>query len=260
MPTEPDLIAWHDYLLARKKSLDAAWNATKTSYKSLKQVRADLHLAFVDDNDAGAWSVGQDQDAVDLQYACHVLLSAADDALVGRRKVGWSDTSKDYLIERLPTDKVQVYVENDHPILISVETGAAFRAAGTISDTLAGGTLVLGTELAALCYFGAFIAAEREAFRLMFIAGQKTLGTLASYQQMALATGATPEQKTLFARAIADGTQGIYAARSEVPPVVASSTTTSTGISSGEKILLASVIVSALGLAVKMWSEVKKSD
>lgn len=248
----PDLAAWYEYFLARKKRLDASWAFTKASYKGLRQVRADLHLSFINSNDANAWTAELDQDAVDLQYGVLLLLSAADDVLAGRRKVGWDDARKEFFVERLPIDKIKIDTRSGHNVLVTIDTGADTHMSGTLS-----GAITLGTGLSDLAFFSAFITAENEATRLGTIADQKTLGTLTSYRQGMVATGFTEEQSNLFAHAISDGAKGVYS-ENGTKVVLSHASTSSNGLLTGEKILLASVIVSVIGLAMKVWTEVFK--
>ena len=259
-----DLNAWYEYLLARKKRLDAAWTEAKASYKSLRQVRADLHLQFIDAADPNAWTAELDQDAVDLQYGVLLLLSAADDVLAGRRKVGWDASRNEFFVERLPIDKIKIdtraapvdpitgVTRSGRNVLVTIDTGADTRMSGTVS-----GAITLGTGLSDLAFFSAFITAESEATRLGTIADQKTLGTLASYRQGMVTTGFTEEQSNLFAHAISDGAKGVYS-ENGTKIVLSHASTSSNGLLTGEKILLASVIVSVIGLAMKVWTEVFK--
>lgn len=220
--TEADAQAWSAYVSAANADVQAAWAAAKTSYLTLKSVRAKLGLPFITSTsgeggggDTGGWSDDLDVQAKDLQAMAKVLDDAAKDAASGKRKMNFDPKTGTLSIGGLSSDVVRIEADaNGVPVLVNVASGYPIHVDGAIGAVP---VLLVGAAAAGVAVqsVGLYLLAKQAMRTLETVSEHKTMRTLSNNQTEQIKDGATPAEAKANTDAIYQGAVALNKAQAE---------------------------------------------
>lgn len=173
--------AWGAYLGALRDKIQSSKASAVSAYNTLKQVRENLGLPFFggggENPDLGAWSQDLEQQAVDILEMSKICVSAADDAIAGKRKLIWDDKVEDFAVEGFPSDKLRIqYDGSGTPVLVD---GAGYpqHASGQVGfPPIVFGAIAVGAVVQAV---GIYLIVDKALDTIQVVANQKTEKTVA---------------------------------------------------------------------------------
>ena len=219
-PSAADAQAWASYIGAAGKDVQAVWEATKSSYLTLKNIRKSLGLPFIGGPvgeggpDEGAWSQDLEVHIQDLQAMAKVLVDAANDVTSGKRKMFFDTKTSQIGIEGKPGDVVRLAEDGSgSPVLISAATGYPTHVQGTVGVPL----LVFGAIAAGavVSHVGLYLLAKQALHTVQNVSQDKTQRTLATNQTKQIELGATPAEAKANTDSILKGSADLEKARAE---------------------------------------------
>jgi hypothetical protein len=224
----PDTAAWEAYVRALRDNLTSAFGRASLARRTLKSTRERLGLSFIVDPGegavrTGAWDSGLEQDFKELGSMVATLTRFADDALDGKRKLGF-DQNDQLAFERVDGDLSRVEVQNGRPVEIENTTGEPVRVTGTVGVLP---PLVIGLIVVAAAITTYFVV-EEVCNTVENVAESKQIETVSANQVKLVQGGATPEQAKALTDSIYDGAAQVHEARaaeatagkSEIPQTI----------------------------------------
>lgn len=203
----PNAQAWGSYIEGLRNRVVNSWADAKGAYLALKYARETLGLPFVtgggEAEDPGALTEGQNQLFLDLGAAGDYLIRYADEALAGKRTVGWVEGEGDLGFEALPSDTVKVKIFNSRTVVVDKNTGQPVPVSGSLSGVP---VLVWVGFAAAVVAIGATYlinADNNETARVL--AEKKFHQTVTNAEKAAIDAGATPEEAAKIGQSIFQG-------------------------------------------------------
>lgn len=219
-PEDLDQKAWVAYLRSLRDGVSQSWNRARAAYLALERTRAALKLPLIarpgEAASPGALSVGEQQNFFDAGALAHLLVTWMDEAIAGKRQVGW-DAGDALVVEGLPGDAVRVVVEADRPRIVSASTGQPVPVTpvdGTVPDKLGYVVpIVIGVvAVAASAYF----IVDKICDSQVEVAKTRTMETISTNQTALIAAGkATPEQMKEQTDALYGGAASVEKAKGE---------------------------------------------
>jgi len=222
-----------DYLAALRDQAKASWARAEASYTTLKKVREQLGLPFIDDGSAGtpeggsasshgAWTTDRDTQAQDLHAMSVVIVNALDDAIAGKRQVSYDDQGH-IVIKALDSDVVVIAQDSQGvPYLMQGPAGASpGQPAGHVQAPIGvgvpgivwAGVATVGFSVLALPAYFIWDAATNG---LVDVAQEKTAKTMTEEGYKCINSGkCKPEDVVKIKKAILDGAAGVNKSRAE---------------------------------------------
>jgi hypothetical protein len=227
--TSANAAAWETYVRALRDNLTLSFARASAARATLKATRERLGLPFMVGPGegaarTGAWDSGLEQDFIELGSMVATLTNFADDAIAGRRKLGF-DQGDQLAFERLDGDFSRVEVRNGRPVQVENATGNPVVVTGTVSALPA---LVVGLIAVAAAVTTYFVVAE-VCDTVENVAETKQIETLSANSVELIKTGrATPEQAKAINDSIYQGAATVHearaaeatAGRSEIPQTI----------------------------------------
>lgn len=226
--------AMGEYLTALRGQAKASWSRAEAAYLTLKKVREQLGLPFIDDGSAGtpeggsaanhgAWTSDLDANAQDLHAMSVVIDNALADAVAGKRQVSYDDKGNT-VIAALPSDVVVIAQDSQGvPYLMQGPAAAnpgqpAGHAQAPIGVGVPGivwaGVATVGFSVLALPAYFIWDAATNG---LVDVAQQKTMKTMTEEGYKCINSGkCTPEQVANINKSISDGAADVNQSRANV--------------------------------------------
>lgn len=221
-----DAQAWGDFLGALRDKMSSSWSRAESAYLSLKKVREQLGLPFIDDLTGGeggsaashgAWTSDLEKQAQNLHAISVLSVNALNDAITGKREVFYNDKG-DLAIRSLDTDLILLDMNAQGvPVLVQ---GPAAANPGQQTDVAA----PIGVGVPALVWIAtagvsvlalpAYFIADAAINALTDVAEQKTARTLGERAFDCVQSGkCTPEQAAVINKSVYDGAAGIRQAK-----------------------------------------------
>jgi hypothetical protein len=227
--TSATAAAWESYVRALRDDVNVSFSRASRAREALKRVRERLGLPFMAEQSGegqvplGAWAADLEQQFLELGSMVATLTRFADDAIEGRRRLGF-DAQGGLALERLDSDATRVEIRGGRPIEIENATGEPVRVTGTVSALP---PIVLGVIVVAAAVATYFAVAE-VCDTVEKVAVQKQIETVKVEQTKQLQAGATPEQVKALTDSIYDGAATVHqaqaaestAGKSEIPQTI----------------------------------------
>ncbi|GMV18006.1 MAG: hypothetical protein AMXMBFR56_62300 [Polyangiaceae bacterium] len=213
--------AWGAYLGALRDKIQSSKASAISAYNTLKQVRENLGLPFFggggENPDLGAWSQDLEQQAVDILEMSKICVSAADDAIAGKRKLIWDDKVEDFAVEGFPSDKLRIqYDGSGTPVLVD---GAGYpqHASGQVGfPPIVFGAIAIGAIVQAV---GIYLIVDKALDTIQVVANQKTEKTVAEaakkHADLVAQNKATPAEALALDKALYGGSTELRKAGTE---------------------------------------------
>jgi hypothetical protein len=225
----PDPAAYGALFAALRDNMVATWGRAEAAYVTLKKVREQLGLPFIDDSAGtpeqgtaashGAWTTDLETQAEDLHAMSALIISALDDAVSGKRGVFLND-SGDLAIRQLDTDVVVLAQDAQGvPVLVGGPASANPGQPTHVSAPIGVGVPVIvwaATAVGSVLALPAYFVAEAAMNGLTDVAEQKMVKTLAERSYDCVQSGkCTPEQAKVINDSILTGAAGIRLAKAK---------------------------------------------
>lgn len=219
-PEDFDQKAWDTYLKSLRDGVAQSWNRARRAYQALEKTRASLSLSLLarpgEGASPGALSQGEQANFMDAGALAHLLVTWMDEALAGKRKVGWDEANGTLVVEGLPGDAVRVVVDGGRPRIVSASTGQPVPVTptdGTIPDALSAAPLVWIAVAVVAVAASAYFIVEEVCEGQVEVAKQRTMETLGTQQHERVMAGkATPEQSQKMTDAVYAGAAAVETA------------------------------------------------
>jgi hypothetical protein len=223
----PDAAAFGDLFAALRDKMIATWARAEAAYTTLKRVREQLGLPFIDDSSSeagtaashGAWTTDRDTQAQDLHAMSVIIIGALDDAISGKRGVFVNDGG-DLAIAQLDTDLVVIGQDAQGvPLLVGGPASANPGQPTHVSAPIGVGVPAIvwaATAVGSVLALPAYFIADAAMNGLTDVAEQKTVKTLVERSYDCVKSGkCTPEQAAAINASILAGAAGIRLAKAK---------------------------------------------
>jgi hypothetical protein len=238
-----DYQAWAAYLSTRRDAAVLAWERAAGAYKVMRKVQQDLGLpaiTTITEQGGTGWTAALEQDALDLQTMVQFATKVADEALLGHRKVMWSDPDGSLVIESQKSDEYRIAADTTGKlILVDNLTG---QPTHITTGTIGAFPIVVGIVGVIALAVVTLLEIERVCDAMRAVAEQVTYRTLSNNERALVASGqATPAQAASMTKSILDAAVAV-----EQQKTAQKTAPTNNLLSTSEKILLAGLGISAL--------------
>lgn len=210
-PEDVDIKAWSTYFKSLRASLLASWRRTHSAYMTLKTVRETLGLPFIVDKTgetdppSDAWTTNQDRQLFNLQAVVQFMLTAADDVVNNKRRIGWD--GKEFVVERLPGDAAHVGMVQNQVFLLDNSTNQPIQASGPVSALGLAPIAWVGLGIVGVAVTVAgYLTVKSMCESATSVMQQKTLQTLSNNQHELVMSGkAEPAEASAMTKSLLQG-------------------------------------------------------
>lgn len=226
-PADDSAQAIGDMLAAMRDKMSANWSNAANAYVTLKKVREQLGLPFIDDSGTpeagtaashGAWTTDLDTQAQDLHAMSTLIVGALGDAISGKRKVLYDATNDELYIAALDTDVVVLgKTAQGVPVLVggpaSANPGQTTHVNAPIgvgAPTVVWVATAVGSVLALPLYF----VVDAAVNSITDVAEQRLMKTTIEKSYECVQSGkCTPEQVATINKSVSEGAAAVRYAK-----------------------------------------------
>lgn len=225
----PDPAAYGELLAALRDKMRDNWAGTQVAYLTLKGVREQLGLPFIDDSAGtpeqgsaaahGAWTSDLETQVQQLHAMSALIVNVLGDAVDGKRKVFYN-AEGNLAIEQLPTDIVVLTQDaNGVPELVGGPAADSPGQPVSVQAPIGVGVPALvwvATLTTSVLALPAYFIVDAAVNSLTDVAEQKTVKTIAEKSYDCVKSGnCTPDQAVAINKSVYDGAAGIRLAKAK---------------------------------------------